>query len=192
MFVIESWPDAADKAGLRVVASTDTRIVANVLTPFPDLVVWARTVPETWSDFLSRNQEICAPLALAGSPDHLLSRWRNQDLLPKTLSFLKDDIEQTLALTTALGPARFLRVTWHPVTGSFAPILAAGAPLRTLCLYGEGTQTFFHEDGTRPGSTVSPDPYALVFCRAGLPVSLKPEFHAAHKGACFVLMIEGE
>ncbi|NHN85858.1 hypothetical protein GOB93_14580 [Acetobacter musti] len=193
MFVIESWPDTG-KTGPRVVASADTRIVADVLTPFPDIVVWSRKVPETWPDLISQETQPSEPLTLSGPTEQLRTWLRDKDPFPKTLSFLRDDIEQTLSLTAALGAARTLRLTCHPVTTPFTPTLSAGSSpgssLCAFCLYGKGTLTLFHEDGNQRSKALNPDPHALTFCRSALHTVPQPEFRTLNGSRCFALAIE--
>lgn len=190
MFVMESWPDATTAPGPRIAASADSRILADIMKPVADIIVWSRKVPDTWPDLIGQTTTSSPALTLSGTVGDITRTLRHQLIVPENLRFLKEDIEQTLSLTAALSGAQNLCLTWQPVTTPLTPVLSGTSPFCVFCLYGGGELSVSYNDAQQHPTVLTPDPHALTFCCPRLHAPLHLHIQKDQTQSCFALIIE--
>ncbi|NHO33563.1 hypothetical protein [Acetobacter fallax] len=186
MFVIESWPDGG--RGPRICASAEARILVDIMTPFTDMVVWGRRVPETWAADIAGMRDVSAGFSLNGALDQVLMRMREPDGLQGSWpGFLSDDVEQIVALTGALGISREVSVSLRPVASGVAAMAPLTGKLRAICCYGAGSGEW--RSGNEMRGSLSPG--EIAFLKPSVLAPLETGFMATDP-RCFGLSVDVE
>ncbi|CAI9119506.1 hypothetical protein [Brytella acorum] len=188
MFVIESWP--AGEIGPHLTASADTRIVSDILMPFVDAVIWARRVPRDWDARLgATGGDLTRSAILSGPFDHVLKQVEGLALGGNRTPFLKDDVEQIISLTAALGMSHEVRLQWLHVEDRFAPGPLDHGRLRALCVYGTGSIAWSCQNDASGMEPVALDPYGILFTKPLMSLAPSAAFQASGP-ACYALCVD--